>query len=57
LDLDQLVEKLRRGGVLDQPWQLLTPEGDRVAFCGSSIFALLLSARKGSASWTSPGDG
>jgi hypothetical protein len=40
-----LVEKIKRGGVLDQPWQLLTPEGNRVAFCGSSMFALWLSAR------------
>jgi hypothetical protein len=43
LDLDQLVEKIRRGGVPDQPWQLLTSDGDRVAFRGSSIFALSLS--------------
>jgi hypothetical protein len=40
LDLDQLVEKIRRGGVLDQPWQLLTSEGNRVAFRGTSIYAL-----------------
>jgi hypothetical protein len=45
LDLDQLAEKIRRGGVPDQPWQLLTPEGDRVAFCGSSIFALITAAK------------
>jgi hypothetical protein len=45
LDLDQLVEKIRRGGVLDQPWQLLTSDGNRVAFRGNSMFALWLSAR------------
>ena len=45
MDLDQLVEKIRRGGVLDQPWQLLTSDGNRVAFRGNSMFALWLSAR------------
>jgi hypothetical protein len=38
--LDPL-DKIRRwSGVPDQPWQLLTPNGDRVAFCGFSIYAL-----------------
>jgi hypothetical protein len=29
LDLDQLVEKIRRGGVPDQPGQLLTSDGEQ----------------------------
>jgi hypothetical protein len=33
-------DKIRRGGVPDQPWWLLTQDDDKIAFCGFSIYAL-----------------